>query len=46
MISRLDPMPLVLLKLNDHYEPLLRSRPVRLMRWRSAQMRGWVQRRP
>jgi peptidoglycan/xylan/chitin deacetylase (PgdA/CDA1 family) len=46
MISRLDPMPLVLLKLDDRYEPLLGSRPLRLVRRGTGQMRGWVQGRP
>jgi peptidoglycan/xylan/chitin deacetylase (PgdA/CDA1 family) len=46
MISRLDPMPLVLLKLDDRYEPLLRSRPLRLMRSGTGRMRRWVQGRP
>jgi peptidoglycan/xylan/chitin deacetylase (PgdA/CDA1 family) len=46
MISRLDPMPLILLKFEDRYEPLLRSRPLRLVRLGSVQRRAWLQTRP
>jgi peptidoglycan/xylan/chitin deacetylase (PgdA/CDA1 family) len=45
MIGRLDPMPLVLLKLVDGYEPLLRSGPLSLLRRESKQIREWAQRR-
>jgi peptidoglycan/xylan/chitin deacetylase (PgdA/CDA1 family) len=44
MIGRLEPMPLILLKLDDRYEPLVRSPPISLVRQRSKQIRGWAQR--
>jgi peptidoglycan/xylan/chitin deacetylase (PgdA/CDA1 family) len=39
MIGAADPMPLVLLKLTDRYEPLLRSMPVRALRTASKRLR-------
>src|SRR3989442_11889958 len=45
MIARLDPMLLILLKLEDRYEPLLRSRPLSALRQGSTQIRGWAQKR-
>ncbi len=40
MIGALDPWPVVLLKLTDRYEPLLRSAPVNLLRRASKRARG------
>jgi peptidoglycan/xylan/chitin deacetylase (PgdA/CDA1 family) len=45
MIARLDPMALILLKLDDRYEPLLRAWPVSKLRKGSTQIRGWTQKR-
>ncbi len=45
MIGGADPMPLVLLKLADRYEPLLQSAPMRMARHTSKRMRGWAQQR-
>jgi len=45
MIGAVDPMPLILLKLADRYEPLLRTPPVRLLRQTSKQVRGLAQKR-
>jgi peptidoglycan/xylan/chitin deacetylase (PgdA/CDA1 family) len=39
MIGALDPWPVVLLKLTDRYEPLLRSAPVNLLRHASKRAR-------
>ena len=39
MIGAADPMPLVLLKLTDRYEPLLRSAPMRALRTASKRLR-------
>jgi peptidoglycan/xylan/chitin deacetylase (PgdA/CDA1 family) len=43
MIGALDPMPIVLIKLADRYEPLLRSPPVDLLRKASKWMRARAQ---
>ena len=43
MVGNLDPMPLVLLKLDDRYEPLMGSRPINVLRQRSKQIRRWAQ---
>jgi peptidoglycan/xylan/chitin deacetylase (PgdA/CDA1 family) len=45
MIGAVDPMPLVLLKLADHYEPLLSTPPIRLLRQTSKRVRGLAQKR-
>jgi peptidoglycan/xylan/chitin deacetylase (PgdA/CDA1 family) len=45
MIGAADPLPLVLLKLTDRYEPLLASPPVRALRQASKRVRGRAQRR-
>jgi peptidoglycan/xylan/chitin deacetylase (PgdA/CDA1 family) len=45
MIGAADPLPVVLLKLTDRYEPLLRSRPMRRLRHASKQFRGWLRER-
>lgn len=42
MIGSADPFPIVLLKLTDRYEPLLRSKPLALVRRKSKQMRSRV----
>ncbi len=39
MIGTIDPLPIVLLKLTDHYEPLLRSTPMRAVRRASKRLR-------
>ncbi len=39
MIGAIDPLPIVLLKLADRYEPFLRSPPVNLLRQASKRMR-------
>jgi peptidoglycan/xylan/chitin deacetylase (PgdA/CDA1 family) len=43
MIGAIDPMPVVLLKLVDRYEPLLQSPPLNLLRQVSRRARGRVQ---
>jgi peptidoglycan/xylan/chitin deacetylase (PgdA/CDA1 family) len=45
MIGAADPMPLVLLKLADRYEPLLSTAPMRFLRRLSKQVRGLAQKR-
>ena len=45
MIGAADPLPVILLKLTDRYEPLLKSPPMRLLRRASKQLRGRVQAR-
>ena len=45
MIGAADPLPVILLKLTDRYEPLLKSPPMRLVRRASKQLRGRVQAR-
>ena len=40
MIGAVDPLPVVLLKLTDRYEPLLQSAPARLARQASKRLRG------
>lgn len=45
MVGGADPLPVMLLKLTDRYEPLLRSPPMRFVRQASKQLRGWVQER-
>jgi peptidoglycan/xylan/chitin deacetylase (PgdA/CDA1 family) len=40
MIGAVDPLPIVLLKLTDRYEPLLQSPPARLARQGSKRLRG------
>jgi peptidoglycan/xylan/chitin deacetylase (PgdA/CDA1 family) len=42
MVGPLDRMPLLLLKLTDRYEPLLRSAPMRALRQASKRVRGRV----
>jgi peptidoglycan/xylan/chitin deacetylase (PgdA/CDA1 family) len=42
MIGAADPLPIVLLKLTDRYEPLLRTPPLRVLRWASRRMRTAV----
>ncbi|HWX96769.1 MAG TPA: polysaccharide deacetylase family protein [Solirubrobacteraceae bacterium] len=47
MIGAIDPLPVVLLKLTDRYEPLLRSPPARLARAASKRLRELLRsRRP
>lgn len=43
MIGAIDPWPVILLKLTDRYEPLMRSAPVKLLRQTSKRVRGWLQ---
>jgi len=43
MIGAADPLPVVLLKLTDRYEPLLQSPPMRLVRRTSKRLRGSAQ---
>ena len=45
MIGAADPLPVILLKLTDRYEPLLKSPPMRMLRSASKQLRGRVQAR-
>jgi peptidoglycan/xylan/chitin deacetylase (PgdA/CDA1 family) len=45
MIGAADPLPVVLLKLTDRYEPLLGSPPLRLARRASKQLRSRAQER-
>ena len=45
MIGAADPLPVILLKLTDRYEPLLKSPPMRMLRRASKQLRGRVQAR-
>jgi len=45
MIGAADPLPVILLKLTDRYEPLLHSPPLRLARRASKQLRGRAQQR-
>jgi peptidoglycan/xylan/chitin deacetylase (PgdA/CDA1 family) len=45
MIGSGEPLPLVLLKLTDRYEPLLQNAPMRALRRASKQVRGRIQRR-
>ena len=45
MIGAADPLPLVLLKLTDRYEPLLASPPMRAVRQASKRLRGRAQQR-
>jgi peptidoglycan/xylan/chitin deacetylase (PgdA/CDA1 family) len=45
MIGAIDPMPLVLLKLTDRYQPLLRLPPIDLLRQSSKKVRTWMQKR-
>jgi peptidoglycan/xylan/chitin deacetylase (PgdA/CDA1 family) len=40
MIGAIDPMPVVLLKLADRYEPLLRTAPIRALRQGSKRLRA------
>jgi peptidoglycan/xylan/chitin deacetylase (PgdA/CDA1 family) len=42
MIGAIDPMPVVLLKLTDRYEPLLRTAPVRALRRGSKRLRASI----
>lgn len=42
MMGAIDPLPLVLLKLTDRYEPLLRTRPARAARQTSKRLRAAV----
>jgi len=44
MIGGLDPMPIIMLNPEDHYEPLMRSPALTLLRHLSTQMHGWAQR--
>jgi peptidoglycan/xylan/chitin deacetylase (PgdA/CDA1 family) len=43
MIGAADPLPVTLLKLTDHYEPLLASAPMRAVRTASKELRGRAQ---
>src|SRR5438270_11346144 len=43
MIGAADPLPVILLKLTDRYEPLLRSPPMRALRRASKELRGRLQ---
>jgi peptidoglycan/xylan/chitin deacetylase (PgdA/CDA1 family) len=45
MIGAADPLPVMLLKLTDRYEPLLKSPPMRALRTASKQLRGRLQQR-
>jgi peptidoglycan/xylan/chitin deacetylase (PgdA/CDA1 family) len=45
MIGALDPLPVVLLKLTDRYEPLLRTGPLRIARKGSKRLRDLVRSR-
>lgn len=45
MISAADPLPVILLKLTDRYEPLLSNPPMRALRALSKRARGQLQRR-
>jgi peptidoglycan/xylan/chitin deacetylase (PgdA/CDA1 family) len=45
MIGAADPLPVVLLKLTDRYEPLLASPPMRAVRTASKALRGRLQQR-
>jgi peptidoglycan/xylan/chitin deacetylase (PgdA/CDA1 family) len=45
MIGRADPLPLVVMKVLDRYEPLLGSPPMRMLRTASKQLRGRAQER-
>lgn len=45
MVGAIDPLPVVLLKLTDRYEPLLRSGPARAARNASKRLRSGVARR-
>src|SRR5438552_2657543 len=45
MIGAADPLPVVLLKLTDRYEPLLESPPMRALRRASKELRGRLQQR-
>ena len=45
MVGAIDPLPLVLLKLTDHYEPLLRNAPVRGLRKASKRAREHLSQR-
>ena len=42
MIAAVDPLPVVLLKLTDRYEPLLRTAPVRAVRMASKRVRAGI----
>jgi len=42
MVGAFDPLPVVLLKLTDRYEPLLRTRPARTARQASKRLRAVV----
>jgi peptidoglycan/xylan/chitin deacetylase (PgdA/CDA1 family) len=42
MMGAIDPLPVVLLKLTDRYEPLLRTRPARAARQASKRLRSGV----
>jgi peptidoglycan/xylan/chitin deacetylase (PgdA/CDA1 family) len=44
MIGALDPMPIIMLKLDDRYEPLMRSPPLSQLRQLATQVRGWARR--
>jgi peptidoglycan/xylan/chitin deacetylase (PgdA/CDA1 family) len=45
MIGAIDPLPIVLLKLTDRYEPMLRSAPLRSARGASKRARELIRRR-
>jgi hypothetical protein len=45
MVGAIDPLPVVLLKLTDRYEPLLRTGPARAARNASKRLRSGVARR-
>jgi peptidoglycan/xylan/chitin deacetylase (PgdA/CDA1 family) len=42
MIGAADPLPVVLLKMTDRYEPLLRTAPLRLLRHASRRLRAGI----
>jgi peptidoglycan/xylan/chitin deacetylase (PgdA/CDA1 family) len=42
MIGAVDPLPIVLLKMTDRYEPLLRTAPLRLARTASRKLRATI----
>jgi len=46
MIGAIDPLPVVLLKLTDRYEPLLRTAPMRAARTASKRLRASITTRP
>ncbi len=45
MIGAADPMPVILLKLTDRYEPLLATPPMQALRGTSRRLRETIRRR-